>query len=87
MTLDSFYELAKVFGVPSAMLIIALWAFYTDRIVTRSAYQNMVHEKDRQILREQKQLSDLWDSAVVPSIQVGRGALDKLEATTRSRTR
>jgi hypothetical protein len=75
---DTFVELVKVFGLPLTMAFVAIWAFYTDRIYTKRAYDDMVHEKDRQIQREQEGRSELW-KIVRPVIQLGRGALDKLE--------
>ncbi len=75
---DLFVETAKVLGLPLAMALWAVWAFATDRVVTKRAYDDMVKEKDRQIQREQEGRAELW-KIVRPVIQLGRGALDKLE--------
>ena len=78
---DLFVEMVKIFGLPLTMAFAAIIAFYKGHIVTRKSYDEMVAEKDRQILREQEGRGELW-AILRPMIGVANSALDKLERGT-----
>lgn len=74
-------ELAKLFGPELVLCGLAVWAFYTNRIYTRKAVEDIIKEKNVQIEREQKQRLELWD-IVRPMIFVTTKALEKLPKPT-----
>jgi uncharacterized protein (DUF2062 family) len=84
---DLFIEMVKVFGLPLTMAFVAILAFMRGDVVTKRTYEDMLKEKDRQILREQDQLADLWDGVVRPTLAVGSAALDKVEREQRDKPR
>lgn len=78
MAWDAFIETSKIIGIPLTMAIVAIWAFATGLVVTRKSYDDMVQEKNAQILRERDQANLYW-GIVEPALRVGREALRKVE--------
>ena len=42
-----FWAFAEQFGLPVAMLLYAVWALYTDRVVSGTRYRDVVGQRDR----------------------------------------
>lgn len=70
-------------GGPFAAVCLALWAFYTGRVYSKSAYDNMVAEKDKTIREKDKVIAEYWEDIVKPSIRVAERALDTKETASR----
>jgi hypothetical protein len=83
--LELFLELVKVGGLAFALVCIAVISLVRGDVVVRKSHEaelkgkdDVIREKDTQIQREKDRSAELWE-IVLPSITVGRGALDKLE--------
>lgn len=86
MTWDAFIEVSKVLGLPLTMAFFALWAFYSGRIVTRKAFDEMVVMKNDEIKTRDTRIAELW-AIVRPMIQVAARAVDTVEETKRGTRR
>lgn len=82
---DLFLEFIKIGGLPFALVALAMLAIIRGDIVTRRSHEavlvemeKLLAEKDKANLRERERVAELWE-IVLPSLQVGRGALDRLE--------
>lgn len=66
-----FWALAERFGLPVAMLMLAVWALYTDRIVAGARYREVCAQRDRLLKlalsgqRKAWQAADLGEALVV----------------------
>lgn len=60
MTWEIFGEFVKIFGLPITMCFVAIWAFATNRVITKGQYQEMLQEKDKQIADAQVSEAEMW---------------------------
>ena len=70
--MSDFLELGKVVGIPLAMAIIALGAFYSGRIYSRAAWEDLkqahreaIAERDEQIQKLERRERELFEIALM----------------------
>lgn len=75
---DLLQKFIEVGGPLFGLAVIALLAIVRGDVITRRTYEDMLREKNDQLRRERERVAELWE-IVLPSLQVGRGALNRLE--------
>lgn len=71
-------------GGPFVAVCVALWLFYTNRIYTKKAYDDMLATKEKEIIDVEKRAEELW-TIVKTNLIIAEKALDKAASEREAR--
>ena len=84
MPSEALWNWAWTIGGPFFAVCVALYLFYTNRIYTKKAYDDMVESKNKDIEEIKKQHHEVW-GIVKKNLIITEKALTKAEDEVRRR--